>query len=41
MRVEKPTPLAEALKRCESETIQFIGAIQNHGGLLAIDKYLT
>ncbi len=30
---------SEALKRCESEPIAHIGAIQNHGVLLAIDEH--
>ncbi|MDP3539889.1 MAG: EAL domain-containing protein [Azonexus sp.] len=38
MLIEKSTALAEALKRCENEPIQFIGAIQSHGVLLAIDQ---
>ena len=37
MPAENARALAEALKRCESEPIQFIGAIQNHGVLLAVD----
>ncbi len=30
-------PLSEAVKRCEGEPVQFIGAIQNHGVLFAVD----
>jgi diguanylate cyclase (GGDEF)-like protein/PAS domain S-box-containing protein len=30
--------LSEALKRCESEPIQYIGTVQKHGVLLAIDR---
>ncbi|MFZ4536627.1 EAL domain-containing protein [Propionivibrio sp.] len=41
MLAENSSALAEALKRCESEPIQFIGAIQNHGVLLATDKHST
>jgi diguanylate cyclase (GGDEF)-like protein/PAS domain S-box-containing protein len=32
-----PQALSEALKRCESEAIQFSGAVQPHGGLLGVD----
>ena len=32
-----PQALSDALKRCENEAIQFSGAVQPHGGLLAID----
>ena len=31
--------LAAALKRCASEQIQYVGAIQNHGVLLAYDEH--
>ncbi|MBV5297015.1 MAG: EAL domain-containing protein [Rhodoferax sp.] len=37
MLLKSATALAEALRRCESEPIQHIGAIQNHGALLALD----
>jgi len=38
MLLHSATALTEALRRCESEPIQHIGAIQNHGGLLALDE---
>ncbi len=41
MLTETSTALAEALKRCDSEPVQYIGAIQSHGVLLAIDSSAT
>ncbi len=37
MQTPDSDALSEALKRCENEPIQFIGSVQCHGALLAID----
>ena len=39
MILNDPLLLAEAIKRCESEPIQYIGSIQRHGVLLAVDAH--
>ncbi len=39
MTLNNPLLLADAIKRCEREPIQYIGSIQSHGVLLAVDAH--